>query len=208
MTALAIGGGSVVTVGLFFLLIARVPTKRGREVRKTISRHALAFIGGGLFVLLVALSTTPPLDAQTPPPIITHSIPSRRRTPQMIESEDGEGDGEMASVSFADLIAEQNVSAPYEEALHDNCWEYDSEQLIVRYRDEAMNYEIELEHIDTSAAALDWIAQISQKTWETPEVVGDLVRLLDAILDFQGHYCSFGSERGPVNVKELIRDRH
>ena len=61
----------------------------------------------------------------------------------------------------------------------------------------------------TSAAVLDWIAQISQKAWATPKVVGDLVRLLDALLDLQANYCSSGSEQNsaPRNVAQLLAAR-
>lgn len=90
-------------------------------------------------------------------------------------------------------------------AVQGNCWEFDPGRLVVFHREHprAAPYEIDLETITTSAATLDWIVQVSQKAWSTPKVVGDLVQLLDAILDLQHNYCSGGLERGPVNVKQL-----
>ena len=65
-------------------------------------------------------------------------------------------------------------------------------------------YEIDLQGITTSAAVLDWIAQINAKDWGTPKVVGDLVRKLDELWDLKGNYCSSGVERGPVDVTQLL----
>ena len=90
-----------------------------------------------------------------------------------------------------------------DEARLDNCWDYDSKRLVLIYE----SYEVDLKRILTSTEALDWIVQVSQKMWGTPKVVGDLVRLLDAILDFQGNYCSGGQEHGPVDAAQLIQRR-
>jgi len=40
-------------------------------------------------------------------------------------------------------------------------------------------YEIELDRCKTSAEKCDWLAQIAEKTWGTPEVLGYLVQALD-----------------------------
>ena len=57
------------------------------------------------------------------------------------------------------------------------------------------HYEVDLEEMESSAAVLDWIVQVSNKTWATPVVVGELVRSIDRVLDLQANYCSQGIER-------------
>jgi len=41
-------------------------------------------------------------------------------------------------------------------------------------------YEIALSRCHTSAQKCDWLAQVAEKTWATSEILGDLVRALDA----------------------------
>ena len=57
------------------------------------------------------------------------------------------------------------------------------------------HYEVDLEELEGSAAVLDWIVQVSKKTWPTPAVVGELVRSIDQVLDLQANYCGQGIER-------------
>ena len=93
-------------------------------------------------------------------------------------------------------------------ALQDSDWRYDRKERFVYYVGEPYRdnfaYDIPLDTMDTSAAVLDTIAQIAGKTWGTPKVVGDLVLLLDAILHFQGTYCSQGVELGPVDIVKIL----
>ncbi len=64
-------------------------------------------------------------------------------------------------------------------------------------------YEVELESASQSSAeALDWIAQVAGKTWATPEIVGGLVRAMDRIIRFQASLCGMGVERGPRSKKK------
>ena len=90
-------------------------------------------------------------------------------------------------------------------ALEDNSWEYDADVLVLRYD----YYEVDLERMRTSAEVLDWIVQVSHKgAWGTPKVVGDLVRLVDAILGLQQNYCGGGMEgEHSGEVAELIAKR-
>lgn len=53
-------------------------------------------------------------------------------------------------------------------------------------------YEIDLERCNTSAQVLDWIIQLSKKTWATAEIISDLVKVFDEYLDIQGNICSIG----------------
>ena len=93
-----------------------------------------------------------------------------------------------------------------DETLEGNCWRYNARRHVLQFRERPNErfYEVALNSITTSASALDWIVQISQKAWATPKVVGDLVRRMDAILNLQGNYCSAGIERGPVDVTKLL----
>lgn len=68
-------------------------------------------------------------------------------------------------------------------------WEYcDDETLVCEH------YEVDLDRMKSSAAVLDWIIQVSHKTWATPRYVSNLVYALDDILRLQENYCSFGME--------------
>lgn len=99
------------------------------------------------------------------------------------------------------MSSEERQANILSEALKDNCWQYDAKHLTVAYCHQP--YSIELREITTSAVALDFIVQVSKKGWATPKVTGDLVRLMDAILDFQGRYCSFRTECGPVDPSSV-----
>ena len=90
-------------------------------------------------------------------------------------------------------------------ALEDNSWEYDADVRVLRYD----YYEVDLERMRTSAEVLDWIVQVSHKgAWGTPKVVGDLVRLVDAILGLQQNYCGRAMDSEPSgDVAELIAKR-
>jgi len=43
-------------------------------------------------------------------------------------------------------------------------------------------YVIPINRCRTSAQKCDWLAQIAEKTWGTPEVLGYLVQALDAVV--------------------------
>ena len=65
-------------------------------------------------------------------------------------------------------------------------------------------YDIDLERCRTSSEVLNWIAQVSKKTWASDAILADLVRKLDDILNLQGSMSSFGIERGPINTKGIL----
>ena len=71
----------------------------------------------------------------------------------------------------------------------------------------AWAYEIDLERCRTSAQVLDWIMQVASKIWATDAVIAGLVRALNDVLDPQATLCSFGQERGPLNVVGLLGHR-
>jgi hypothetical protein len=53
-------------------------------------------------------------------------------------------------------------------------------------------YYIDLESCTTAAEVLDWIAQVSHKTWANPRLMLGLVRALDDVLGLQSTLCSDG----------------
>jgi hypothetical protein len=73
-------------------------------------------------------------------------------------------------------------------------WHHDSRHRTITYR--PLQYEIDLDRCTTSAAVLDWICQIANKTWATDTVLAALVRQLNALLEPQANLCSFGVECG------------
>lgn len=100
--------------------------------------------------------------------------------------------------SFEDYKEEQNRA--FKELLANNEWDYDPDNLTVTHfiggRDGGTPYEIPVDTMTDAAAVLDWIAQVAQKIWATPRIIGDLVLLLDAVLGFQGNYCGSGIRPG------------
>ena len=70
---------------------------------------------------------------------------------------------------------------------------------------EAGDYEIPLEECRTSAHVLDWIMQVLGKNWANDSVVAGLAHAFDAVLRPQKMMCSFGKEKGPIDVDAQIK---
>jgi hypothetical protein len=89
-------------------------------------------------------------------------------------------------------------------------WRYDAERLVLELHDEAGRwlYEVDLERCRTSAEVLDWIFQVTKKRWATDAVIGGLVRELERLFDPQSTLCTAGKDRGPLDVKALLTERH
>ena len=51
-------------------------------------------------------------------------------------------------------------------------------------------YEVDLERIEDSAAALDWVFQVAGKTWANARVTKDLLNAFDDIIHPQANLCS------------------
>jgi hypothetical protein len=82
-------------------------------------------------------------------------------------------------------------------------WVLDKNALVLKHQ--VIGYEIYLDECNNSAQILDWIIQISQKdSWATNDVLAELVRALDDILDIQGHFCGSGVSR-EANSKEIAQ---
>ena len=80
----------------------------------------------------------------------------------------------MGCINFAEGDFEEIDRVKLDTALQDSTWEYDEEHLLLRLRKELRQdlglYEIRLRDMTTSAAVLDWIAQISNKAWGGPKL--------------------------------------
>jgi hypothetical protein len=71
-------------------------------------------------------------------------------------------------------------------------------------------YEIDLERCNSGSAIADWIFQVSGKVWATPEILGNLVVVLDHILDPQANFCSFENniEFNHSDMKDFLNKRY
>ena len=86
-------------------------------------------------------------------------------------------------------------------------WTVNTENLTICHR--RYGYEIDLEKCRDSAEILDWIFQLLRKSWMTEESMIELLLLINAILDPQKNFCSFGLERGPLpsaKLQSLLRE--
>lgn len=66
-------------------------------------------------------------------------------------------------------------------------------------------YKIPLEEFRNSAIILDWIFQLSEKTWMTSDDKGDLVQ---AILDIFGRDVCAGGVSSTIDPQEILSDRY
>ena len=83
-------------------------------------------------------------------------------------------------------------------------WRFDPASLCIDNVE--TGYYINLLELKDSAGVLDWIIQISHKTWASDSDLGKLVRLIDRILGLQENICGSGVDKW-VDVKDLIERR-
>jgi hypothetical protein len=86
-------------------------------------------------------------------------------------------------------------------------WRFIPNLLVLSYRSPGGEYEIDLETCTTSAQVLDWIFQIHDKLWCRPQDRVDLLNALNWLLHPQANLCSWGEERGPIDVKAHLTAR-
>lgn len=67
-------------------------------------------------------------------------------------------------------------------------------------------YDVDLDRCRTSAEVLDWIFQITAKTWASPEIVKDLLQAIRDLLGPQATLCSYGVG-STINPRELLAGR-
>jgi hypothetical protein len=65
--------------------------------------------------------------------------------------------------------------------------------------------QVPLDELNTSAATLDWIFQVQEKTWATPEDQGHLI---DAIVEIFGRGVAGGGMDNPIDTKKILADRY
>lgn len=84
-------------------------------------------------------------------------------------------------------------------------WRLEIRSMLLVHED---GYDIPVDEMTTSAAVLDWIAQVAGKTLRyTAEDVGHLVRALDEILDLQASLCGMCASESGQKHGESIRPR-
>jgi hypothetical protein len=66
-------------------------------------------------------------------------------------------------------------------------------------------YQVPLEEFANSAGILDWIFQISEKTWASAADVGDFVRAIEHI--FGRGVAGFGTDN-PIDAKDLLTKKY
>ena len=96
-----------------------------------------------------------------------------------------------------DLKFEQSIKMPKSVTL----WQLDKKNMVLTLRIPPF-YEVDLEWMKTSAEILDWVAQVNAKSWATVEIIGQLFKAIDHILQFQANYCSGGKERAPLKLQD------
>lgn len=75
-------------------------------------------------------------------------------------------------------------------------WSFRSDNLTVELDGSGpgRGYCIDLERMRSSAEVLDWISQVTEKSWATAEDIGALVRMINAWLPLQSNVCGYGKD--------------
>ncbi len=85
---------------------------------------------------------------------------------------------------------------PKSDGQHWGPWYYAPGDRTLVLKDGPETYEVYLDDLHDSASILDWILQVSEKIWATPEHVGYLVQALDKVSDgLQGKVCPGGQNQ-------------
>ena len=88
-------------------------------------------------------------------------------------------------------------------------WRLDTRtlELVFEEKPGCQGYFIDLETICCSAQMLDWIFQVEQKIWCTPEVMGHLIAAFQDIFTPQARLCSRGIGKR-LNATAYLRGRY
>jgi hypothetical protein len=81
-------------------------------------------------------------------------------------------------------------------------WKLDRDKRAIYY-DGPHEYWFSLGQMNSSAEVLDWIVQLHEQRWATPEDIGNLVAALDDIFDLQNNLCGCGIEHR-FNAREHV----
>ena len=131
--------------------------------------------------------------------------------PEKVKKIYNDAKGNKLAMNAAEIL-EVSLKTPYPE--HGDRWgrwEFDAKRLCLVFQGIG-GYEVDLEKMSTSAQMLDWIFQVSNKTWAERKDVGDLIQALEDLLQPQGTLCgggtggSLGKEFNPTNfLKERLK---
>lgn len=77
-------------------------------------------------------------------------------------------------------------------------WTLDRERLVL----ENKHYEVDLERALTGAQLCDWIFQVRQHSWASPEVIAGLLSAFEDLLHPQANLCS-GGENKEISTGQL-----
>ena len=72
-------------------------------------------------------------------------------------------------------------------------WKLDRARRAIYY-DGSPEHWFPLTQMNNSTEVLDWVVQLHEKKWATPEDIGNLVAALDDIFDLQNNMCGCGIE--------------
>jgi len=104
-------------------------------------------------------------------------------------------------------------SGPRKSRMVSGAVKFDPARVTIEIKHEFSIYEIDVERIRDSAEALDWILQIAMKRWATPEILHDLVHVIDEACrevfnnTAQGVFCPCGinkTVKWPVATAEAL----
>jgi hypothetical protein len=82
-------------------------------------------------------------------------------------------------------------------------WELDRKSHSLFHDDPGGGYYIDVSRCRSSAETLDWIMQVTHKSWADNHVIGGLIRALDDLIDPQGTLCPGGRSRN-VSLSYLL----
>ena len=87
-------------------------------------------------------------------------------------------------------------------------WTYYEKRFALVFTDpKAYTYAIDLSTCTESSEILDWIIQLSNKTWVSHQDLGYLVQALKELLNPQANFCSFGKSKSvpEESLKGLVQ---
>ena len=83
-------------------------------------------------------------------------------------------------------------------------WSYDKKRCVLMYRPK--DYNVDLKECRNSAEVLNWVLEVNDKNWMTPEGLWDFVQAITALLNPQLNICSAGVDK-VVDPCALVKSR-
>jgi hypothetical protein len=84
------------------------------------------------------------------------------------------------------------------------CWQYDKPENVLAYiRDGSSLYEVDIADMTNARACLDWIFQVTAKTWCTALDCRDLIEAIRDLVNPQARLCSCGIGSGVKRGRKL-----